>query len=173
MSKYLRYSAVLLAVLAFAGCSSKGGEKPAEAKPEEMVAPPVRDSSTTGVNQGNVDSNNLSGLTAPADRIVFFDYDRSDIRPEGRNLLEEHARFLSANPTAAVRLEGHADERGSREYNLALGERRAESVKRMLTILGVSADRLTTLSYGEERPLDLGNNESSWQRNRRVELVYP
>ncbi|ALG67402.1 peptidoglycan-associated lipoprotein Pal [Beggiatoa leptomitoformis] len=174
MKKYLRYLAVLMAVLAFAGCSSKGGEKPAEMKPEETVTPPpVRDPMTTGVEQGSVDGNNMSGVAAPADRIVFFDYDRSDIRPEGRNLLEEHARFLSANPTMTIRLEGHADERGSREYNLALGERRAESVKRMMTILGISADRLTTLSYGEERPLDLGNGESSWQRNRRVELVYP
>ena len=89
-----------------------------------------------------------------------------------RTILEAHAAYLNKNPDASVRLEGHADERGSREYNLALGERRAEVTKNTLMGMGVFENQLNTLSYGEERPTTSGHNEKSWWRNRRVELVY-
>ena len=109
----------------------------------------------------------------PTERIIYFDFDKSEIRFNDRLVLEQHAAYLASNPQVSVRLEGHADERGSREYNLALGERRALSAKRVLNILGVDNYRINTLSYGEEMPLEYGHSETSWQRNRRVEIIYP
>jgi peptidoglycan-associated lipoprotein len=104
--------------------------------------------------------------------VVYFDFDRSDIRQDSNNMLAAHAEYLSANPRAQVRLEGHTDERGSREYNIGLGERRAQAVRRYLILQGVSAEQLSTVSYGEERPAAFGSDEESWSLNRRVELVY-
>ncbi len=109
----------------------------------------------------------------PTRRIIYFDYDRSDIKPEFNRILEEHAAYLTQNPDIFVRLEGHADERGSREYNLALGEQRARAAKDLLMILGVYKNQLNTLSYGEEQPVIFEHHEKAWQQNRRVELVYP
>jgi len=105
-------------------------------------------------------------------RIIYFDYDSSDIRSEYRPAIEAHAGYLAANSGVIVTLEGHADERGSREYNLALGERRAQSVKRQLVLLGASAGQIRLVSYGEERPAVDGHDEASWQQNRRVEILY-
>lgn len=107
-----------------------------------------------------------------AERLVFFDYDKSDIKPEYEVLLTNHGKYLASNPDVKVRLEGHTDERGSREYNLALGERRAKTVRKVLLLHGAPADNVTTTSFGEELPLDLGRDEAAWAQNRRVELVY-
>jgi peptidoglycan-associated lipoprotein len=104
--------------------------------------------------------------------IVYFEFDRSEIRPEFNAMLAAHAEFLANVPTATVRLEGHADERGSREYNIGLGERRALAVRQVLMLAGASASQVTTVSYGEERPAVFGSDEESYSRNRRVELVY-
>ncbi len=104
--------------------------------------------------------------------LVYFDFDKSDIRPEFRDLLDAHAAFLVAHPNEMVVLEGHADERGTREYNLALGERRAKQVAAYLQVKGVSAAQLDTVSYGEEKPLAIGKTESEYSQNRRVEIVY-
>jgi peptidoglycan-associated lipoprotein len=105
-------------------------------------------------------------------KVIYFDYDTAEIQPRYIDLLRVHAGYLYQKPGASVTLEGHTDERGTRDYNLALGDQRADSVKRFLTAEGVPADKLTTLSYGEERPADPGHNEQSWALNRRVELVY-
>lgn len=105
-------------------------------------------------------------------RTLFFDFDRSELRPSDQQVVAAHARFLTENPGTRIRLEGHADERGSREYNIGLGERRAQTVRRNLALQGAGADQLSTRSFGEEKPLDSGHTESSWQLNRRVELVY-
>jgi peptidoglycan-associated lipoprotein len=104
--------------------------------------------------------------------VVYFDYDAADILPEFNALLQAHGQFLAQNPNTQIRLEGHADERGSREYNIGLGELRAQSVRRILMLQGASASQLTTVSYGEERPAQTGSDEESWRLNRRVELVY-
>jgi peptidoglycan-associated lipoprotein len=104
--------------------------------------------------------------------VVYFDYDRAEIRSEFNSMLATHGRFLADNPNRQLRLEGHSDERGSREYNIGLGERRAQAVRSVLQLQGASANQLTTVSYGEERPLATGSNEDSWAQNRRVELVY-
>jgi len=107
-----------------------------------------------------------------ATRTIYFDYDSSEIRDEFRNVVTAHAEYLAANPDLTVSLEGHADERGSREYNLALGERRAMSVKQQMMVLGVRSDQIRVTSYGEERPAVEGTGEEVWSQNRRVEILY-
>ena len=102
---------------------------------------------------------------------VFFDYDKHNLRGDARAALENNAQMLLADPAIGMTLEGHCDERGTVEYNLALGERRAQSVKDYLTEFGIDASRLMTVSYGEERPFALGHNDSSWSQNRRVHFV--
>ena len=97
---------------------------------------------------------------------VFFDFDRYSLRPDGQATLRRQAEFLIAHPNLSITLTGHADERGTREYNLALGERRANAAKDYLMSLGVEADRVATISYGKERPIVLGHNESAWAQNR-------
>ena len=160
--------------------------------------PPVEDQSTsattTGVDgQGALGSGTGNGTrtlpddrasrgetlpgTAPdadllAKRRVHFEFDSSSLDDENRRIVEAHARYLASNPNLRVTLEGHADERGTREYNLALGERRSQSVERVIRLLGVSGNRLSVTSYGEEKPLAPEHNESAWALNRRVEILY-
>jgi peptidoglycan-associated lipoprotein len=98
---------------------------------------------------------------------IYFDFDKSDISPEGRNNLKQKADWLLNHPSYTALISGHCDERGTNEYNLALGERRAFSAKKILKALGVSPDRIATISYGEERPADPGHNEAAWSKNRR------
>jgi peptidoglycan-associated lipoprotein len=105
--------------------------------------------------------------------IVYFDFDDTVIKAEYSGVVDNFARYLTGNPAARVRLEGHADERGTREYNLGLGERRALAVEAALLAKGVSRDQLSVLSYGEERPAEMGHNEAAWSKNRRVQLVRP
>lgn len=105
-------------------------------------------------------------------RTVYFDFDKSDIKSEAREIIEAHARYLSDHPSVRIVLEGHADERGTREYNLGLGERRAKSVQQVMTLLGASSSQIEVVSYGEERPAAMGHDEDAWQLNRRVEFVY-
>jgi len=102
---------------------------------------------------------------------IYFDFDRSSIRDEARAILEKTAAFLKENPGIRIRIEGNCDERGTNEYNLALGERRANSAKLFLVSLGISPDRIRTISYGEERPLALGSSEEAWAKNRRDDFV--
>ena len=105
-------------------------------------------------------------------RIIYFEYDSSDVKSEDRSIVEAHAAYLVANSDTIITLEGHADERGSREYNLALGERRAQTVKRQMTLLGASPGQIRTVSYGEERPAIDNHDDDSWSQNRRVEIIY-
>ena len=102
---------------------------------------------------------------------IRFDYDKYDIRREDEEVLKENAAFLKKNPNMKIQIEGHCDERGTSEYNLALGERRANSTKRYLVSLGIASDRISTISYGKERPLDPGHNEEAWAKNRRAHIV--
>jgi len=107
-----------------------------------------------------------------AQRTIYFEYDSSDIQPRFIAVLRAHASYLAADSAASVTLDGHADERGTREYNLALGDQRAGAVRSFLLAEGVPNSRLRTMSYGEERPLDPNHDESAWALNRRVELIY-
>ena len=105
-------------------------------------------------------------------RVIYFDYDSSEIRPEFVPNLQAHAGYLASHSATRVTLEGHTDERGTREYNLALGDQRAQTVQRYMLAEGVRADQLATLSFGEEKPVATGHDEASWSQNRRVELSY-
>jgi peptidoglycan-associated lipoprotein len=128
-----------------------------------------------GATTGGVDGDAEGGLAMSgelANRVIYFDLDSSEVKPEFRPLISAHARYLAGHASAKVTLEGHADERGSREYNLALGERRANSVRALLTAEGAQGSQLTTVSYGEEQPAAAEHDENAWQLNRRVGIVY-
>ncbi len=105
-------------------------------------------------------------------RVIYFAYDQSTIEPEYFEILDAHSELLASNPNLTIRLEGHADERGSREYNIALSERRAQSVKQFMDLKGVGSGQSQTVAYGEELPVDPGHNEAAWSKNRRVEIKY-
>lgn len=123
--------------------------------------------------EGSAAADPLEDPDSPlAERVIYFDFDRSDIRSEFLRTITAHARYLVENPEQRVRLEGHTDERGSREYNIALGERRAQAVRRVFLFQGVRAQQIDMVSYGEERPQAEGHDEEAWGRNRRVEIIY-
>ncbi len=161
---------VLLATLALlAGCPAK--------KPDVPPAPPAQTTDTTGVDNANGTVGDTDTVPGPpgellSTRIVYFDFDRSDIRADSQSIVAAHAAYLAKNPAQKVRLEGHADERGSREYNIGLGERRGQAVRRALALQGVAETQLSTVSYGEERPAAAGSDEQAYSLNRRVEIVY-
>lgn len=107
-----------------------------------------------------------------AERVVYFDFDSDHVSPDFIALVNHHGRYLMSNNDVIMRLEGHGDERGTREYNVALGNRRAEAVKRLLMLQGAQPDQISVISYGEEKPVALDHDEEAWRLNRRVELVY-
>jgi len=143
---------------------------------EPAIVQPVPPSSSlnSGLVSGEpITRNSISDPSHPlARRIIFFDYNSAAISRDSITLLELHAQYLDKFRDVRVRLEGHTDERGSREYNIALGDNRSRGVARVLQLQGVDAGQFSTLSYGEEVPLDEGTGESAWRRNRRVEIVY-
>jgi len=127
-------------------------------------------SAAAGAEEGAAAQGPMSGTLAK--RIVYFDFDSSEIKGDGTQIVAAHARYLAANPSIRVRLEGHTDERGSREYNIGLGERRAQAVRRSMLLQGVAETQLSTVSYGAERPAVEGHDESAWSKNRRVVINY-
>lgn len=178
-TRWFRISlAFLFAGTLLAGCASPGGEPaPAEpvAEPVETVdttpppAPPEPPSPPAFDPNGNPFAPGTQRLLA---RTFYFEYDRAVISPDDLASLEMHAAILKENPDRQIVIEGHCDERGTREYNLALGERRADAVRSFLTSAGVSRRQIETVSYGEERPEDPGHNEAAWSRNRRAIMIY-
>jgi len=167
---------------------------------EEMIdgdGAPIDDQAQTGMvddgSSGGADATGLDGADggdgmaisdmdaisrlqqtdgALANRTIYFEFDSAKLTSESIQILETHGSFVAGNGEVSVRLEGHADERGSREYNIALGDRRAQSVRRVLLFQGASADQVETVSYGEEEPAMQGHTEEAWSKNRRVELIY-
>lgn len=173
-----RYIALVLTVVLVAGCAGRKGTEQEELGYGTYTGQPGG-AQAGGVGEGGVGQGGalgesaLAGPTASAqNRTVYFDYDRDEVKAEFREIVAANGRYLAANPAARVRLEGHADERGSREYNIGLGERRAQAVKQALLLQGAGASQLATVSYGEERPATTGSDEESWALNRRVEIVY-
>ena len=152
----LRSMTLLAAVLLVAACAEQPANKGAAAGAGGAA------STATAVTPGS----EQDLVTNVGDR-VFFDFDKSDIKAEGRTVLQRQAEWLKKYPNVTVTVEGHCDDRGTREYNLALGERRAAAVKKMLVALGVPANRVSTISYGKERPAVVGDNEAAWAQNRR------
>ena len=166
---------------ALAGCGGGSNTQPSNAGAN------VEDRSISRSEMENIDSAQSSGLdddaamsgsSLAADedllkvRVIYFDYDSASVRAEFRDVVEAHARYLELNPSASVTLEGHADERGTREYNIALGEQRALAVRKQLVLLGASAGQVRAVSFGEEKPIADGHDESAYSLNRRVEVVY-
>ncbi|MES2603337.1 MAG: peptidoglycan-associated lipoprotein Pal [Pseudomonadota bacterium] len=135
------------------------------------TAAPAAASTGAGNSDGLTAAQRAARDAALAKTKFYFEFDKSDLSQEDRDALIHHANQLKANPSMRIRLEGHADEQGTREYNLALGERRAQSVERYLQVQGVAANQMETVSYGEERPSDSGTTEAAYSANRRVEMV--
>ena len=153
---------LLGALLLFAACSSPPPETPPPGPPG---GPP------SGVGSRNIVPGSQQDLEASAGYRVFFAFDRADISPEARQILVRQADWLRRYPNVTVTIEGHCDERGTREYNLALGERRAHAAKNVLVASGISASRISTISYGKERPAVVGSSEESYAQNRRAVTV--
>ena len=167
MKNFIATVALLATVAMLAGCPSTP-PAPEAAPPAPTPTAPAEEPSAT-VN--DTDAAGPSGELL-SKRIVYFDFDSSAIRADSRSVVDAHARYLSSNPAQKVRVEGHADERGSREYNIGLGERRGQSVRQALLLQGVSEAQMTTVSYGEERPAAAGSDEQAYALNRRVEIIY-
>jgi peptidoglycan-associated lipoprotein len=169
MKHFLSTAVVLASLAVLAGCPSK---------PPPQPPPPAAENtgSTSGVADANanVDETDAAGPSEGllANRIIYFDFDKAEIRTDSQSVVAAHAAYLAKHPAQKVRLEGHADERGSREYNIGLGERRGQAVRRALLLQGVAELQLSTVSYGEERPAEAGSTEQAYAANRRVEIVY-
>jgi peptidoglycan-associated lipoprotein len=167
--------------LAVVGCSSvKLDDVPVEDKSATAVTavPPAAGSAPGATTQSSVApvAADPAGATVagPANvaRIIYFDYDSYVVKPQFQSVIDGHAQFLKANPARRVSIEGHTDERGGREYNLALGQRRSEAVRRALGLLGVPDAQVEAVSFGKEKPQATGSDEAAWAQNRRAEIVY-
>jgi peptidoglycan-associated lipoprotein len=171
-----RLMAVLLLVAACAltACASKPSKPPGAAEAGTANAPAEGAGAANQNANGAASEEEAAGPQAGllAKRTIYFDFDSSEIKGEGTDIVAAHAKYLATNPGTRVRLEGHTDERGSREYNIGLGERRAQSVRRALLLQGAADAQISTVSYGEERPAVAGHDEEAWAKNRRVEIVY-
>jgi len=166
---------LLASVLALGACSGKK-VKPGASSGGETVG--GDSAQTSGANSDSASGGGLgSGASGPpgalgSQRVIYFEFDSSEIRAEFVDVIAAHGRFLAGNASIRVRLEGHSDERGTREYNIGLAERRAQTVKRALGLQGVQDAQVATVSYGEERPAAVGSDENAYSKNRRVEIVY-
>ena len=151
--------------------TTEGGYGP---PPGGYPTPPGNQTDSYGIGQPGAIQGQITGGPAATleERVVYFDYDSAEVRAESRPIVQAHAGYLIDNPRAAVILEGHADEQGSREYNIGLGERRADAVRRLMGAMGVAPQQMRVVSYGEERPAVGGSDEESYSLNRRVEIVY-
>jgi peptidoglycan-associated lipoprotein len=164
---------IVVSAVAMTGCPKKP-----QTLPDSSATPTDSGASTTSASSSDISGSALSADQRAIEElrqlglVILFDYDRADIRPEYVAIVAANAKFLNGNPNRKVRLEGHSDERGSREYNIGLGERRAQTVRRALMLQGVTETQITTVSYGEERPAVQGSDEAAYSKNRRVELSY-
>ena len=176
MTRHSALAVFLVAVLAAVGCNKSntlpdlGADGAANGGDNSGV-------STTGSERGEGIGVSPLGVGGEQGRlmeqlVIYFDYDQIDIRQEFAPTLTAHGQYLASNPRVTIRLEGHADERGSREYNIGLGERRAQAVRRALSLQGASSEQVSTVSYGEERPAAVGSDDEAMSLNRRVEIVY-
>ena len=169
--------ACALAALAVAGCAKDTSnaqiEERSTARPGSGGSTQPSTSQTRPTTPDNVGGNPLTDPSSPlSKRSVYFDFDSNEVKDEYRGLLQAHARYIADHREQRVRIEGNTDERGSREYNLALGARRAEAVKKIMTVLGVQDNRIETTSFGEEKPVAQGHDEAAWQQNRRADIKY-
>jgi peptidoglycan-associated lipoprotein len=163
-------------VLALAGCGGKAGTRAGASSGDTVASGSDAASSGAEASAGSVGGGGAGASGPPGElgsqRVIYFEFDSADIRSEFVDVIAAHGRFLAGNASIRVRLEGHSDERGTREYNIGLAERRAQTVKRAMMLQGVQEAQVATVSYGEERPAAAGSDESAYSKNRRVEIVY-
>jgi peptidoglycan-associated lipoprotein len=166
------------AVLFLAACGTTS-DPAAPAPVDTPGGKPAAPVQTQPVKPVDVTKPGATGLDALKDpnnilskRSVYYDYDKYDVRDEYRALVEAHAKYLRENPNARMLVQGNTDERGSREYNVALGQRRSDGVKRMMTLLGARESQVESVSLGEEKPMDPGHTEAAWAKNRRSDILY-
>jgi peptidoglycan-associated lipoprotein len=168
----------LVAMLSACGSAVKLDNVPVEDRSGSGTSSDAgKDANGSGVGKGAVASVDLTKAARDAamqasNRVVYFDYDSIVIRPEFQAVVEAHAKYLRVDKTRKVAIEGHTDERGGREYNLALGQKRAEAVRKALTLLGVSDNQLEAVSFGKEKPAATGSTEAAMEKNRRAEISY-
>ncbi|PCH85434.1 MAG: peptidoglycan-associated lipoprotein [Piscirickettsiaceae bacterium] len=172
MKMYKNLLVSILLSTALAGCSMFGGD--------EMDGNSSNTNGVDGANTSGVDSGSsytghpLDDPSSPlSTKVIYFEFDSSSIASQYESVLAAHGAYLAANPGISVVLEGHADERGTREYNIALSEKRAKNVQNLISLQGASRHQSEVVGLGEEKPVALGHDEQSWQLNRRVEIIYP
>lgn len=166
--------AFAFATLALAGCSSNGTKSSAEPVPETGATSGANGINTSGTGaMGNGSAQALGSSSKPdlSKHSVYYDYNQAMIKPEYQGVIDNWSKYLLANPTVRVQLQGNTDERGTRDYNVALGERRAESVASALQAEGVPASQMTVISFGKERPVCTEHDEACWWQNRRTDIV--
>ena len=170
--KYKHCVLMLIVILFFSGCESV--MKNDDSSTSGATVSEGDGASTSGASRyGDWSGNPLDNPNSPLyTKVIYFDFDTSDIRSEFYEVLRAHAEYLVSNPQANLTIEGHCDERGTREYNIGLGERRAMTIKRFFEAEGVEGSRINTISYGEERPADASHGEAAWAMNRRGILMY-
>lgn len=167
---YSKLFAIVLFGAALAGCSNKTLPDP---EPTDTTYGADAGADTTGAGNDNMGGGEFFDEEfEELGTVIYFEFDSSEVRAQDQDLVAAHALKLNDSSFASVRLEGHADERGSREYNIGLGERRAQAVRQMLMIQGVNASQIQTVSFGEERPVSMGSTENDYAENRRVEIKY-
>lgn len=177
MIKLMRYFIMLSVIVTLAGCQlgplkKKGGQSTDNQK-DNQFSTTDDGSAKKYVSGGSLEVSSLNDPNSPlSQRVLYFELDSSQAKNEDREIITVHSEFLAAHPDVTIVLEGHADERGSREYNIALGEKRAKAVKQLMTIQGVTERQIQVISFGEERPVALGHDTSAWDLNRRVEILY-
>jgi peptidoglycan-associated lipoprotein len=179
MKKVISIALLLAGTVLLAGCPKKHNvsEPPAAGTqvPQSSSSEEGANTSTSALDGNDSAASQLArSLNAQplTKRIIYFDFDKSEIKPDYADIVTTAARNLTSNPTLKLKLEGNTDNRGTHEYNIGLGERRAQSVRRALLLQGVAESQLSTTSFGAERPAAEGDDESAWSQNRRVELVY-
>jgi len=182
----MRNVIILMAMIGLTACAGKqireepqtapqvlAQPSPPQPAPPNEISPKLVEAQTAGVTQKSVlisplkDPNNIL-----SQRSIYFDFDKYEIKQEYRSLVEAHAKYLVEHPQAMVTLQGNADDRGSREYNLALGQKRAVAVKKLMNLFGVPDKQIETISFGEEKPRAMGHDEASWAENRRTDVVH-
>ena len=168
----LRLLLALTVALAVAACRKDTQPEPEPAPQPEPPAPVVDTTPALDPNDFTDARNFDNPDSLLSKRTIYFDFDKSAVKPEYRDIVAAHAAYAAAHGSARITLEGHADERGTREYNLGLGERRGNAVSGVMSASGTRGNQLETVSYGEERPVCRVSDESCWERNRRVEIVY-
>jgi peptidoglycan-associated lipoprotein len=180
-----KFAIAALVALFLVGCQSTPTTAPVEDK-SSTTDPAASSAGTSGASTAGTSTGGVSGsatgsgtsnpLKDPnnilSKRSIYFEFDSFTIADQYKPIVEAHARYLQANRNARVTLQGHADERGSREYNIALGQKRADAVKRMMTVMGVQESIVETVSFGKEKPRNMGHDEAAWAENRRVDIIY-